>query len=72
MLNLGSPNPPVEIEPLGLVICWSVVSACINSSIRPRRLSSSPRVYLEMAEWFGGSTRVSGNALVNDGLEHQR
>lgn len=70
MLNFGSPNPPVEIEPLGLVTCWRVVSASMKSSIRLRRLSSSPRVYLEATIWIMGIPQRQ-DALIDDGLEHQ-
>ena len=44
MLNLGSPRPPLETVPLGLVTCWRMASAAVKSSIRPRRVVSAPVV----------------------------
>ena len=49
MLNLGSPRPPVETVPLGLLTCWSLASAEVNWSIRVRSESSSPEVNWSMS-----------------------
>ena len=48
MLNLGSPRPPVLTDPEGLDVCWRMACAAVKSSIRPRRVVSSPVVNWSM------------------------
>ena len=47
ILNFGSPKPPVDTEPLGLVTCCNADSAMMKESIKLRTVVSSPRAYLQ-------------------------
>ena len=48
ILNFGSPRPPEETDPEGLVTCWRVPSADTNASMRLRVEVSAPDVYWSM------------------------